>query len=225
MRILLIEDEPSISNFVARGLKEEGFAVDVANDGENGLYLSQINSYDIIILDVMLPVKNGIAVCKELRTGKNNALILMLTGKSTAKDKILGLNSGADDYLAKPFVFEELLARIRALIRRRNSGQSTTLTVDDLVLDQLTHRVIRAGKEIELTSKEFALLQYLMLNANQVVTRTMISEHVWNESVDTFTNVIDVYIKYLRQKIDDGFKKPLIHTLRGTGYIFKGRSV
>lgn len=221
MRILLVEDEKKIANFIERGLKEEHYIVDVASDGEKGLYLADINPYDLIILDLILPYKDGLTICKELRSKKINTPILMLTAKDGLRDKVVGLDSGADDYLTKPFAFEELLARLRALLRRKRIDKVTTLKVADLELDQLTHKVKRAGKEITLTSKEYILLEYLMLNANQVVTRTMISEHVWNENFDSFTNVIDVYINYLRNKIDKGFKKQLMHTIRGTGYILK----
>ncbi len=223
MRVLLVEDEKRIASFVIRGLREEGFAVDHALEGEKGLYLAELNPYDAIILDIMLPGKDGLTICRELRSKKIEAPILMLTARSAVKDKVAGLNSGADDYLGKPFEFEELIARVRALLRRRTAARTTLLQVEDLTLDQVTHRVTRAGKEIELTAREYALLQYLMLHANQVVTRTMISEHVWNEDFDSFTNVIDVYIRYLRSKIDENFKKDLICTLRGKGYMLKGK--
>ncbi|MBU1062290.1 MAG: response regulator transcription factor [Candidatus Omnitrophica bacterium] len=224
MRILLVEDEKKIANFIERGLKEEHYIVDVAYDGEKGLFLAEINAYDLIILDIMLPIKDGLSICKELRRKKMDTPILMLTARDRVEDKVLGLDLGADDYLAKPFAFEELLARVRALLRRKETNKGAILKISDLELDQLTHKVRRAGKEISLTSKEYALLEYLMLNADQVVTRTMISEHVWNEDFDSFTNVIDVYIKYLRNKIDKDFEKQLIHTIRGTGYILKERS-
>lgn len=221
MRILLVEDERKIASFIERGLKEEYYTVDVIGDGEKALFLVEINPYDLIILDIMLPGKDGIAVCRELRRKKIDVPILMLTARDTIKDKVLGLDSGADDYLAKPFNFEEFLARVRALLRRKTKEKTATLKIADLELDQLTHKVKRAGKEIILTNKEYALLEHLMLNANHVVTRTMISEHVWNENFDSFTNVIDVHINFLRNKIDKGFKKQLLHTLRGRGYIFK----
>ena len=224
MRILLVEDEEKIANFIKRGLKEEHYIVDVAYDGEKGLFLTEINAYDLIILDIMLPIKDGLSICKELRTKKIDTPILMLSARDRVEDKVSGLDLGADDYLAKPFAFEELLARARALLRRKEGDKSTLLKIADLELDQLTHKVRRTGKEISLTSKEYALLEYLMLNANQVVTRTMISEHVWNEDFDSFTNVIDVYIKYLRNKIDRDFGKQLIYTMRGTGYILKESS-
>lgn len=170
----------------------------------------------------MLPGKDGVTVCKELRNKNIYAPILMLTAKDKVVDKVLGLDVGADDYLTKPFAFVELLARIRALLRRKREGKSVVIKIADLELNQIDHKVKRSGKEIELTSKEYSLLEYLMLNANQVVTRTMISEHVWNEDFDSFTNIIDVYINYLRSKIGRGFKKQLIYTIRGTGYTLKG---
>ncbi|MCK4917138.1 MAG: response regulator transcription factor [Candidatus Omnitrophica bacterium] len=221
MRILLVEDEKRMASFIKRGLKEEKYTVDLAYDGEKGFLLGTINPYDLIILDIMLPGKDGITICKEFRSKKIEAPILMLTAKNTVRDKVLGLNCGADDYLSKPFVFDELLARINALVRRQRRDKITTILVADLELDQLTHKVKRAGNEMNLTSKEYSLLEYLMLNANQIVTRTMISEHVWNEDFDSFTNVIDVYINYLRKKVDKDCDKPLIHTIRGTGYILK----
>lgn len=223
MRILLAEDEKRVSSFIQRGLKEEGFVVDVAPDGEKALELSDLNPYDLIILDVMLPGQDGIQICKILRSKKVESPILMLTAKNSTKDKVLGLNSGADDYLPKPFEFEEFIARVRALTRRTSLSKKTILQVENLILDPITHKVRRGKIEIQLTAKEYTLLYYLMQNANQVVTRTMISEHVWNENFDTFTNVIDVYVNYLRKKIDDGFKPALIHTLRGSGYMLKGR--
>lgn len=222
MRILVIEDEKKIADFIKRGLKEEGYAVDAAFDGENGLFMAKTNEYDLIILDLMLPKMNGIAVCRKLREEKNPAPVIMLTAKDTVKDKVAGLDSGADDYLTKPFAFEELLARVRAILRKADSGQPTKLKVADLELDLYTHKVHRAGKEIVLTAKEYALLEYLMRNAGSIVTRTMISEHVWDIDFDTFTNVIDVYINYLRNKIDAGHSKKLIQTIRSRGYILKG---
>lgn len=221
MRILLAEDEIKIANFIARGLKEEDYIVDLASDGEEAMFLAEVNPYDLIILDIMLPRKDGITICRELRKKKINVPILMVTAKDRVRDKVLGLNSGADDYLAKPFDYEELSARIGALLRRNRDNKTGILKVDDLELDQLRHKVKRAGKEIQLSSKEFALLEYLMLNANHVVTRTTISEHVWHEDFDSFTNVIDVYISFLRNKIDKDFRKPLIHTIHGKGYALR----
>jgi len=221
MKILLIEDERKIASFIERGLKEEHFIVDVTYDGENGSYMAQVNDYDLVILDIMLPGKDGVRVCTELRKKKIDTPILMLTALDSIQDKIFGLDAGADDYVTKPFAFEELLARVRALLRRKSSRNTMNLKVADLELDQRTHRVTRAGKEIELTNKEYNLLEYLMLNANHVVTRTMLYEHVWDVHFDTFTNVVDVYINYLRNKIDKNFAKQLIHTVRGTGYIIR----
>lgn len=221
MRILLVEDEEKIASFVARGLKEARYVVDVAADGEKGLYMAEVNEYDLLILDIMLPGKDGISVCRELRSKKIDIPILMLSAKDTTDDKVRGLNFGADDYLAKPFAFKELLARVQALLRRSSPVKGGILKIGDLELDQLTHKVSRGGKEIDLTSKEYALLEYMMLNAGKVITRTSISEHVWHENFDSFTNVIDVYMNYLRNKIDKGFKKPLIRTVRGSGYIIQ----
>lgn len=221
MRVLVIEDEKKIRDFIRRGLEEEGYSVDVAHEGEEGYFLATIERYDLIVLDLMLPKMNGISLCRKLREEKIATPIMILTVKDTVKDKVIGLDSGADDYLTKPFAFEEFLARIRVLLRKRNALAVTTLQVGDLVLDLLTHKVTRSGEEIELTAKEYALLEYLMRNAGTVVTRTMISEHVWDVNFDTFTNVIDVYINYLRNKIDRGHKNKLIHTLRGRGYILK----
>jgi len=221
MHILVVEDEKKLASFIKRGLKEKKYAVDVAHDGNEGLFLSDVNTYDLIILDIMLPLKDGISICREIRKKKNDVPILMLTARDDLEDKIAGLDSGADDYLTKPFAFGELLARVRALMRRKQNVKTTKLEVADLELDQVTHQVRRAGKPLELTSTEYALLEYLMLNANQVVTRTMISEHVWNDDFDTFSNVINVYVNYLRKKIDNDFDKKLIHSIRGTGYILK----
>ena len=221
MRILLVEDEIKMASFIERGLKEENYVVDIANDGEKALFQAEINSYDLVILDVILPIKDGITVCRELRSKKINVPVLMLTSKDRVRDKVLGLNSGADDYLAKPFAFEELLARISALLRRNKQDKTGILKIADMEMDQLRHKVMRAGKEIQLTSKEFALLEYLMLNATHVVTRTMISEHVWHEDFDSFTNVIDVYMNFLRNKVDKGHKKQLIHAIHGKGYVLK----
>ena len=221
MRILVVEDEVKIAQFVKRGLKEEGYAVDVAGDGEEGHFILSSNEYDAIILDLMLPKIDGLTLCRTLRKEGNQTPILMLTAKDTVKDKVKGLDSGADDYLPKPFAFEELLARVRVLLRKKDSRVQTQLKVEDLVLDLLTHKVTRGDREIDLTVKEYALLEYLMRNAGNIVTRTMISEHVWDINFDTFTNVIDVYINYLRNKIDSGFADKMIHTVRGKGYLLK----
>ena len=221
MRILLVEDEEKIANFLKKGLKEHKFALDVAPDGEEALYFADVNQYDLIILDLGIPKISGINVCKQIRAAKNTVPILILTARSAVEDRVMGLNAGADDYLSKPFSFVELLARIRALLRRERKEKTDILKVGDLEVNMLNHEVLRAGKQIPVTSREYSLLQYLMLHANQVVTRTMISEHVWNEEFNSFSNIIDVHIRYLRKKIDDGYKAKLIHTIRGTGYILK----
>ncbi|MBU0604928.1 MAG: response regulator transcription factor [Candidatus Omnitrophica bacterium] len=221
MRILVVEDEKKIAEFIRRGLKEEGYAVDMAHDGEEGLFLAKTNDYDLVLLDLMLPKLDGLTLCKKLKGAKIKTPVIMLTAKNTVKEKVMGLDSGADDYLTKPFAFEELLARIRAMLRKKDARTPTKLKAADLELDLLTHKVIRGSREIELTTKEFSLLEYLMRNEGTIVTRTMISEHVWDIDFDTFTNVIDVYINYLRNKVDSGSKKKLIHTVRGRGYILK----
>ena len=221
VRILLVEDEKKIAGFIERGLKEARYIVDVAPDGEEGSVLAGINSYDLIILDILLPEKDGVTLCREIRREQTDVPILMLTAKSSVKDKVMGLKSGADDYLTKPFDFDELLARIQVLLRRKQTGKPNLLKVADLELDQMAREVKRAGKLINLTSQEYTLLRFLMLHAEQVVTRTMISEHVWDKAFDTCTNVVDVYINYLRNKIDKGFSSPLIHTIRSAGYTLK----
>jgi heavy metal response regulator len=222
MRILIIEDEDKIAAFLKRGLKEEGYAVDAAADGEQGYFLASTQDYDLIILDLMLPGLDGLSLCRKLRAEGNEARILVLTARDKVGDKVQGLNAGADDYLTKPFAFEELLARVRAQLRKREAGSPTKLQVADLTMDLLAHKVLRAGREIELTAREFALLEYLIRNVGIVVTRTMIAEHVWDVNFDTFTNVIDVYMSYLRDKIDRAFPDKLIQTVRGRGYVIKG---
>jgi two-component system copper resistance phosphate regulon response regulator CusR len=222
MRILVVEDEKHVADFIVRGLREEGYSVDAAYDGETGHYQATVNDYDLIILDLMLPKMDGLAVCRDLRCRKLGMPIIMLTAKDAVKDKIRGLDSGANDYLTKPFAFEELLARVRVLLRGSVAGDPNKLVVGDLELNLLSHTVTRAGEEIALTNKEYSLLEYLMRNAGTVVTRTMLSEHVWDMSFDTLTNVIDVYINYLRGKIDQGRKKKMIRTIRGRGYVLKG---
>ena len=217
----MIEDEKKVAEFISNGLNEEGYAVDIAHDGDHGYFLATTNEYDAILLDIMLPKMDGITLCTNLRGEENHTPILMLTAKDAIKDKVRGLDAGADDYLTKPFAFEELLARIRSLLRKKYLQQKTRFQVDDLVLDTITHTATRAGSEITLSVKEYALLEYLMRNAGSVVTRTMIAEHVWDINFDTFTNVIDVYISYLRNKIDREHKTKLIHTVRGRGYVLK----
>lgn len=221
MRILLVEDERKLSSVIKRGLKEVHYAVDLAENSDDALFMAETNPYDLIILDIMIPGKDGIAICRQLRKGKVDTPVLMLTARDDVEDKVSGLDAGADDYLTKPFVFQEFLARVRALLRRKNTEKSTGLKVADLELDQRTRKVFRAGKEIGLTPTEYSLLEYLMLNVGQVVTRTMISEHVWNDDFESFSNVINVYINYLKKKIDQEHKEQLIHTLRGVGYTLK----
>jgi len=219
MRILVIEDEMKVANFIKKGLEEEHYAVDIAYDGETGLYLSEVNDYDLIVLDLMIPKINGMEVLRKIRENKNPVPILIVTAKDTADDIVKGLDSGCDDYLTKPFEFKVFLARVRALLRRERVEAEPLLKLADLTLSPVTHRVVRSGKEIELTSKEYALLEYFMRNPNKVLTRTMISEHVWDYHFDSMTNVIDVYVNYLRKKIDKDFEPKLIHTIRGVGYI------
>lgn len=221
MRILLVEDERKLSSVIKRGLKEVHYAVDIAENSDDAIFMAETNPYDLIILDIMIPGKDGIAICRQLRKGKLDTPILMLTARDDIEDKISGLDSGADDYLTKPFSFPEFLARVRALLRRKGKEKTTCLKIGDLELDQLTRKVYRAGQEIELTPTEYSLLEYLMLHTGQVVTRTMISEHVWNDDFDAFSNVINVYINYLKKKIDHGHAKQLIHSLRGVGYSLK----
>lgn len=222
MRILIVEDDRKLRCFIERALKEEHYAVDAASNGEDALNLASSVDYDLVLLDLLLPQKDGIEVCRELRKLKCKVPVLMLTAMDRIIDKVKGLDSGADDYLTKPFALEELLARIRALLRRRYMSSESIIRVDDLEMDQIAHRVSRAGNDIDLTGKEYALLEYLMLNVGQILTRKMISEHVWNEGFKSFTNVIDVYIGYLRNKIDRGHERKLIQTVRGIGYRLKG---
>ncbi len=221
MRLLVVEDEARIASFIRRGLEEERHAVDVAPDGDDAVHLATTNDYDVILLDVLLPRKNGLAVCRELRARNVSTPILMLTAKDSVEDRVAGLRIGADDYLTKPFAFDELLARIDALVRRQSLDRSPVLRVADLTLDPLTHEAHRAGQLIELTNKEYALLAFLMRRPGQVLTRTQIAEQIWDMDFDNESNVIDVYIRYLRKKIDADGARPLIHTVRGAGYTMK----
>ena len=222
MRVLLIEDEPKVASFIKKGLEEQAFDVDQAYDGNFGVKLALQNEYDLIILDVILPHMSGLDVCREIRRHNTTVSILMLTALGTTDDKITGLDAGADDYLTKPFEFKELLARMRALSRRstdNNTGEK--LTIADLELDVVKKTVTRAGKPINLTAREFALLHYLLRNKERVVSRVDITEQVWETSFDTGSNVIDVYINFLRKKIDKDHPAKLIHTLVGMGYVLK----
>ncbi|MDO8610465.1 MAG: response regulator transcription factor [bacterium] len=219
MRILLIEDEKRLSHFIKKGLVENGFAVDQAFDGEEGLYLVQQETYDVVILDVMLPKMSGIEVCKKLRELKKETPILMLTARSEVENRVEGLDSGADDYLTKPFEFAELKARINALLRRSYHQISNNLVIDNLEVDPSKHSVFRNKKPIKLTPKEFSILEQLLRQKHEVVTRTQIIEHVWDYNFDSLSNVVDVFIGTLRKKIDKGEKVKLIHTLHGVGYM------
>ncbi len=221
MRILVVEDEAKVGSFIRRALEEESYAVDLCADGKTGLELALQGHYDLVILDVMLPGLSGLEVLERLRKEKVRTPVLILTARSQVDQKVKGLDAGADDYLTKPFAIEELLARVRALLRRGTGEAAGLLQVDDLVLNPATREVTRGGQRIELTAKEYALLEYLMRNAGRVLTRPMIAEHVWNLDFDTFTNVIDVYVSYLRNKIDRGRERKLIHTVRGSGYTLK----
>ena len=220
MRILLVEDEPRVANFIARGLREQTYAVDVAGDGVEGLYCATGVQYDLVILDVMLPGKDGHAVCRELRNSCFRAPILMLTARDAVDDRVTGLDCGADDYLTKPFDFKELLARLRALLRRSASFRPDTLRVAGLELNTARHSVTVGGRPVSLTAKEYALLEFLVLNENRVVGREQIAQHVWDENFDPFSNTIDVHIKRLRAKLQPGNGGRLIHTRRGEGYLF-----
>lgn len=218
MRILVIEDEEKMLSFIRQGLEEQRYAVDVACDGEDGLHWAFNFSYDVIILDIMLPHMDGFAICQALRDNRIRTPVLMLTARDAIDDRVQGLDCGADDYLIKPFVFRELLARIRALSRRNSPQKSTRLVVGDLTLDMVTHIAYRGERAIELTTKEYGLLEFLMLHPNQVLSRTVIAEHLWSYDYMPDSNVVDVYIRYLRKKIDDDFDEKYIRTIRGTGY-------
>ena len=221
MRLLVVEDEKKVAHFIRKGLAEEGYAVDLAHDGEEGLGMALDHVHDLIILDIGLPKMDGIGLLKRLREQNVKTPVLLLTVRATIENKVLGLDSGADDYLTKPFAFEELVARVRALLRRRVDTGPTVLQVGDLILDPARRVVMRGGQKVDLTSKEYALLQYFMENPGRVLSRAMITDHVWDYDFDTGTNVIDVYVNYLRKKIDSGREPKLIHTVRGAGYVLK----
>lgn len=218
MRILIVEDDVALANFIRKGLEAEHYAVDTANEGQQGCSMALQFEYDLIVLDLNLPGIDGIAVLKAIRLQKPNVPVMILTARSRIEERVQCLDLGADDYLIKPFSFLEFAARSRALLRRSHLPSESVLTVRDLRLDRVERRVERSGRRIELTAKEFALLEYLMRNSGRRLTRAMIVEHVWNLSFDSTTNVVDVYINYLRRKVDDGFYPPLIHTVRGVGY-------
>jgi two-component system OmpR family response regulator len=222
VRALVVEDDASIAEFVVRGLREAGFAVDHAVDGEDGLVLASREPYDVAIVDVMLPRRDGLSLIEELRRRSISTPVLILSARRSVDDRVRGLQSGGDDYLTKPFAFAELLARVQALVRRATrSTEPTTLTADDVVLDLLSRRVTRGGAAIDLRPREFALLEYLMRNAGKVVSKTMILSHVWDYNFDQQTNIVDVLVSRLREKIDKPFEKKLLHTVRGVGYVLR----
>ena len=221
MRILLVEDDADLAQFIRKGLKEECYAVDVAADGEAGLALALDNPYDLLILDVMLPKLDGLTLCRRVRDKGITTPVLLLTARNTVETKVSGFDTGADQFLPKPFAFAELLARVRALLRRGSSQQVAHLQAVDLRLDPTSHRVWRGGQEISLTNKEYALLEFLLRNKNRVLTRTAIIEHVWDISYDPMTNIVDAHIRALRVKIDRDFSPPLIATVRGAGYMLE----
>jgi DNA-binding response OmpR family regulator len=222
MQILIVEDEEKITNFLRRGLLEENYAVDISHDGEDALYKFEINEYDLVLLDLMIPKVTGIEVCRKIRETNTDVPILMLTAKDAVDDKIAGLDAGADDYVSKPFSFSELLARIRALLRRGNKADPVILKIDNLSLDPATRTAHRGKTLITLTAREYALLEYFMRHQNTVLSKTQLLEHVWDYNYDGLSNIVETYVKYLRQKLKSGPKdKELIHTLRGSGYIMK----
>jgi DNA-binding response OmpR family regulator len=218
VRILVVDDDRRLCAIVKRGLIEEAHTVDVAYDGEDGGYLAEVNPYDLIILDIMMPKKDGLEVCRELRSKNINIPIMMLTGKDAVEDRVKGLDTGADDYLVKPFAFSELLARVRALLRREGPIKSAEITVDELRLNTRTRELHKGNRAIELTTKEYTILEYLMRHPNVVVTRTMIEEHAWDYDFDSLSNLVDVYVRRLRRKIDHGDEESVIQTVRGAGY-------
>lgn len=221
MRLLVVEDEKKVSSFIKKGLEEEGYAVDLAFDGKIGLQMAMDRVHDLVILDINLPGMNGLSVLQELRKEKVQIPVLLLTVRANIEDKVLGLDSGADDYLTKPFAFDELLARIRALLRRQTGANRSVLQFADLTLDIASRTAFRGGRKIDLTAKEYAFLDYFMRNPGRILTRTQIAEHVWDYDFDSATNVIDVFVNYLRRKIDTDGSRKLIHTVRGVGYVLK----
>ena len=221
MRILVVEDEKKVASFIQRGLEGEGFSVEVAYDGESCVEMGSQSSFDLILMDVMLPKMDGLQAIKALREKGVESPVLCLTAKDTVEDIVAGLDSGSDDYLTKPFAFAELLARVRALVRRGTQERGAEITYADLRLDPVAHKVWRSDSEIDLTAKEYALLEFFMRNPETTLTRTMIAEHVWDYTFDSFTNIIDVYVNYLRKKVDRDYTNKLIHTVRGIGYVLK----
>ncbi len=223
MRVLLVEDDKSIAHFIKKGLRENYFAVDIAYDGEEGQYLALHEQYDLLILDIMLPKMDGVEILKSMRERGLDTPVIFLTAKDAETDIVKGLNVGADDYMVKPFSINELLARTRAILRRAKAERVSELKVGDLTMNLKTHKVFRRGRRIDLTPKEYALLEYLMQNEGQILTRTMISESIWDYHFDSLTNVIDVHVYHLRNKIDKGFEPQLLHTIKGVGYVLERR--
>jgi heavy metal response regulator len=221
MSILIIEDEKKVAALIKKGLEEERYDVEVAFDGESGTELASVQPYELIILDILMPKKDGLTLLREIRQQGISTPVLMITAKSSVDDKVKGLDSGADDYLVKPFAIAELLARVRSLLRRGSSEKSTVLSVEDLSLDLVSHKAKRNERIIDLTAREYTLLEYFMRNKNKILSRSVLSEHIWNYNFDTGTNIIDVYINHLRSKVDGGAEKKLIHTVRGVGYVMK----
>jgi len=221
MRVLLVEDEKKVASFIKKGLEEHGYAVDLASDGKIGLAMALDQLHDLVILDINLPEIDGLSVLRQIRDKQVVTPVLLLTIRATIEDKVIGLDTGADDYLSKPFSFEELMARVRALLRRRSDSKTPLLKVADLSLDPAARQVFRDGNRIELTSKEFAILEYFMRNAGRVLTRSMIINHAWDYDYEAETNMVDVYINYLRKKMDAAYQPKLLHTIRGTGYVMR----
>ena len=219
MRVLLVEDDPGIIRFLEKGLREAKYALDVAQDGDDALYKTSLNEYDVVILDIMIPGPDGLEVCRELRKLGSTVPVIMLTARDDVRDRVLGLDAGADDYLTKPFQVSELLARLRALMRRGPVLKSSVIEIGDLRVDTSAQTVDRGGRAVSLTAREYALIEYLARNVDRVVSRSELTEHVWDERYDSYSNVIDVHINHLRQKIDRESERPLIHTRRGVGYI------
>lgn len=221
LRILVVEDDKKVASFLEKGLREEGYSVDVSHDGTDGLLKAHVHDYDLVVLDIMLPGKSGLEIVGDLRSRESNVPVLLLTARDDQRDVVLGLDAGADDYLTKPFGFDELLARVRALLRRGGSTRPDRLLYNDVELDRVTHKASRRGERLDLTPKEFQLLEYLMLNAGRVVRRTELLEKVWDLTFDPMSNVVDVHVGHLRRKLEQGEAEPLVHTVRGVGYVFQ----
>jgi len=222
MKILIIEDEKKMAAILKQGLEEHAFVVDLAYDGEEGLYVAETYPYDAVLLDIMLPVMDGLTVLGKLRSKRSDLPVLLITARGEIEDRIRGLNIGADDYITKPFDFSELLARLKSVIRRSKGKPSPLITIDDLVIDTNSRTVRRAGREISLSATEYNLLEHLALNKGRVISRTELTEHIYDTEFDRDSNVIDVYINHLRKKLDKGFERQIIHTMRGAGYVLKG---